>query len=283
VSVVSGEHDGKRSYLFEGGEERTISAASLALMVRVERPDRDQQQAYARLTALLSKRADRDKAPKPVPATIAPQLRAFRERHPRGLLDEAWLNDRDRQQARAAFDAAGEQARETLSQKNLDAALKLEHFEPIWKNAFDALTASGLADLAPVDRPVAGEQLAALAKSIRKLLHASGSYEHRFDGFVAALDGAFRGPPSWELATALPALIFPTEHVCVEPGLFRRQLKLLSRSATLAPRPNGTAYGRCAATARTIARELALEGEIPRDLFDVVGFARATVTGRLGR
>src|SRR4051812_47246482 len=82
VSVVSGEHDGKRSYLFEGGEERTMSAGALPLMHRVEHPDQGQQAAYARLQALLAKRLRGKTGPVKPPGSILPQLRWFRERYP---------------------------------------------------------------------------------------------------------------------------------------------------------------------------------------------------------
>ena len=49
VSVLSGESDGKRRYLFEGGEERTMGAGALNLMRKVDQPDSGQRAAYTRL------------------------------------------------------------------------------------------------------------------------------------------------------------------------------------------------------------------------------------------
>src|SRR5258706_15371233 len=51
VGVVTEERDGKRTYLFEDGEERTLGAAGIELMRKIEQPDREQQ---ATCTHLLS-------------------------------------------------------------------------------------------------------------------------------------------------------------------------------------------------------------------------------------
>ena len=280
VSVMSGEHDGKRRYLFEGGEERTMSAGALDLMRRVEHPDQEQQAAYARLTALLAKRGGRTKAPVNTGhSAIAAQLSWFRERYPKGLLDEKWLADGRREKARRARTAAIAKGQDLLSKKNLEAHAAVERYDTIWKDVLAVLAESGLVDVDKIGGQLSTEQVGSLGRAVRKLLHGTTAYEQRFDGFVAAFDTVFRSPPHWELATALPAIVYPTEHTVVELPTFRKQLKAVSRNSVLGTRPGGTAYARCAAMARTIAADLAKLGEVPRDLFDVFEFVNATILG----
>jgi hypothetical protein len=121
------------------------------------------------------------------------------------------------------------------------------------------------------------EQQRNLGAAIRNFLHGNESYERRFDRFIRDYESVFHEAPSWEAATALPALISPTAQVLVEPASFRKQLKALSRLSTLGPRPTGSAYLRCLAMARTLANLLAAQGEVPRDLLDVHDFVRNTV------
>jgi hypothetical protein len=59
VGIVSSEGEGKRSYLFEDGEERTLGAVGVTLMRRVDRPDAEQRQTCAHLLSLLAKRTTR--------------------------------------------------------------------------------------------------------------------------------------------------------------------------------------------------------------------------------
>ncbi|HEY4159347.1 MAG TPA: hypothetical protein VGM29_14665 [Polyangiaceae bacterium] len=279
VSVVSGEHDGKRRFLFEGGEERTMSASSLDLMRRVDSPNPEQQAAYARLTVLLAKRGGRVKVATSdiARASITAQLLWLRERCPKALKDEKWLTDPRRQGARRARDLAIDKARELLSRKVVDGLIAAERFDTLWQSVSDVLTASELTSAQRIAGTLSSQQLVVLGGAVRKLLFGTSTYEQRFDGFVAAFDTVFREPPSWELATALSALVFPTEHTFVEPGPFRKQLKALGRNNVLSARPSGAAYARCAGMARTIATELGALGEVPGDLFDVLDFVSATI------
>jgi len=116
-----------------------------------------------------------------------------------------------------------------------------------------------------------------LAEKTRELLHGRDTYEARFDRFIAAYESVFREAPSWQTATALPALMSPVDHVYVEPTSFRKQLKALSRYSAFAARPNGAAYTRCLGMAQSLANMLAARSEVPRDLLDIHDFVRFTV------
>src|SRR4051812_28829747 len=79
VGVLAGEKDGKRRYLFENGEERTLASGFDQMMQRVEKPTPDQQLAFARLQGVLAGRAKNGEDGKPAGFSIGKQLAKFRE------------------------------------------------------------------------------------------------------------------------------------------------------------------------------------------------------------
>jgi hypothetical protein len=145
----------------------------------------------------------------------------------------------------------------------------------VWSQAVALLDESGLVseELGPTS---ISDQQRQLGEGVRELLHGTGHYEQRFDRFVSRLESVFDKPPSWEAASALPALFSPLRQVYVEPISFRKQLKALARPSALSARPTGAAYLRCLGMARSLASMLAAQGEVPKDLLEVHDFIRAT-------
>lgn len=277
VGVFSGERDGKRRYLFEGGEERTMAAAHHHLMRKVEHPDRDQQATYARLMALLAKREGRE--PPGVShgtQAVLKQLEKFRLKYPAGFCSDGWLADERNVRVRRAREGASQRAQEELSVKSLERLAKAKRMEDLWMQAVALVAESGLVseELGSTSNP---EHERVLGEAVRDLLHGSDRYERRFDRFVMRYESVFKNAPGWQAATALSALFSPVDHVCVEPVSFRKQLKALSRQSTLGARPSGSTYLRCQGMARTLAGALAAQGEVPADLLEVHAFVRATV------
>jgi len=112
-----------------------------------------------------------------------------------------------------------------------------------------------------------------LALAAVALLYGKGPYEQSFDRFVAALAAHTGGPAHWEIATALSAIVYPKEHMCVQPTLIRKQLKsICSPGAAPAAKPSGAEYNRVLAVARVVTKKLGEQGEVPRDLLDVLDF-----------
>jgi len=126
VSVLSGESDGKRRYLFEGGDERTMGQGALDLMRKVEQPDHHQRATYARLVALLAKRKAHAAAPstRSAPSALLKQLAHFHAKFSGGFHGADWQGDaqqlaaRDRDELAAAttkqHSALGAAVRELL-------------------------------------------------------------------------------------------------------------------------------------------------------------------------
>jgi hypothetical protein len=99
----------------------------------------------------------------------------------------------------------------------------------------------------------------------------------RFDRFAQALTVATGKPPSWELATAPAALLYPREHVCVTLAAFRWQLKVTGSRRVIPSAPSGAGYTVALALTRQLVHKLTEHGETPRDLLDVRDFMAQTV------
>lgn len=276
VAIVVAEGEAKRSYLFEDGEERTLGAAGIGHMRKVDHPDREQQQTCAHLLSLLAKRGARRDAEAPSRAAVDAQLARFHRKYPGGFFGNEWRNAAKSSYAGRGRGGVMNEIQERFAQERVTARLEKQQFAELWDDAVELLRASGLAtaDLQRA-RPASEQRL--LAEALSNLLQGEQSYEHRFDRFIATYASLFRDPPSWQTTTAFSALLVPIEHVYVEPTAFRKQLKLLALPSAFGARPGGAAYLRCLAAAKKLANMLATRGEVPRDLLDVHDFIRATV------
>ncbi len=276
VSVLSGEQDGKRRYLFEGGEERVMGPGGIELMIPVEQPDDEQRAAGVRLTALLAKREGRtEAADAPHTTVVIRQLDKLHKKYRGGFFSKEWRSDEKSMHARQTRTTTAPKLQAALSPQSLEERERAEQFAEIWGEMAGLLGESRLAT-GKLRTSADTDALRALCERTRELLHGGEAYETRFDRFVEAYEAAFREPPSWQTATALSALMNPVDHVYVEPASFRKQLKSLSLVSTLAARPTGAAYARCLGMAKALANMLAARGEVPRDLLDVHDFVRVT-------
>ena len=280
VGVLAWEAGGKRGYLFEDGEERTLASAFYKLMGRVEQPSPGQQAVCARLQRLLAGRvrAQQLTAEGQGP-TFNNQVVQLRETYPDGLLGSKWIEEArgDGAQARSLRHRAALiiEAQEQLAAEALDELIASQQYGQLWERIVSVLSQSDLVPKPQLkqSKSVQYEQQRELALAARELLYGKGPYERRFDRFVAALTVHSGEAAHWEMATALSAVVFPTQHVCVQPAVFRKQSKIFrSPGSRPAAKPTGAEYVRTLAVARLVAKKLAEQGEVTRDLLDVVDF-----------
>jgi hypothetical protein len=281
VGVFAGEKDGKHRYLFENGHERTLASSFAAMMLRVEKPNDEERAAYARLRGILAARSPDDGA-KAGGLNFGEQLRTFYAAFPGGFSDPRWVADirGEGAPARAPRHRTPllEEARQLLSQRSLDSLASAQQFGQVWEAVVKVLSRTELVSAAQLKLKQAGdEQKRALALAVRELLHGGAAYDVRFDRFCTAFAAAFGAPPRWELATALSALVHPTEHVCVESTAFRKQMKASGLHRSVAVQPNGSGYASFLASVRLVANKLSEHGDLPRDLFDVRDFIVLTL------
>jgi hypothetical protein len=279
VGVLAWEADGKRGYLFDNGEERTMASAFFEMMRRVEHPSADENAAYARLQGILAARANANHSAR-LGATFADHVEKFRETYPDGLKDAKWLVEvRGEGAGRRAprhRDAAISEAKEQLSSAALDALISSQKHEQLWNLVTSVLGRTDLVPAAQMRKPKSAtpDQQRGLAVAARDLLYGKTPYEQRFEHYLGALAGFFGEPARWELATALSAIVHPTQHVCVNAAVFRQHLKATGSRGTVAARPSSAAYTRLLVVARFVNSQLVEQDEEPRDLLDVHDFIR---------
>jgi hypothetical protein len=274
MGVLAGERDGKRSYLFESGEERIMGSGAYDMMRKVSPLDREQQATLARLTALVARRQGRADPSKAAGFSLLEQLEGLHRDFPKGFQDPAWADQNRAGRLRGARLA---EAQEALSLKSLDGLLKAQQFDAAWTLIAKTLRATELLPADQLKPPAAGVQMQPIVGAVRELLYGTAAQEQRIDRFVAAYETTFKRAPRWETATVFLALMFPADHILVDLAAFRKQLKALGAKGTLPPRPTGVGYARCSNAARVIASKLAESGEVPVDLLDVHDFVRFTL------
>jgi hypothetical protein len=283
VGVLAWDDGGKRGYLFENGAERTMASGFHELMRKVEQPSPDQKAASLRLQGVLTARAKAQSSPPASGPSFSKQLASFHESYPAGLLDAKWVEEIRGEGApqRAPQHRAPlvKEAQEQLASTVLDSLLSGQRFEKVWDLVISVL---GHTDLVPAAqlkklKSAHSEHQRELAVATRELLHGKGAYEQRFDRYVAALAAHSGEPTRWEVATALSALVHPTEHLCVNPAVLRQQLKAIGSRATAPARPTSAGYTRLMAVARAVAKKLTEQGDVPRDMLDVHDFMRITL------
>jgi hypothetical protein len=273
VGVLAGVRDGKRTYLFEGGEERVMGSGAHDMMQKVSPLDADQRITLARLTALVARRQGLPDASKATAVLLLDQIAALRRAFPQGFADPAWQSEK---RAALARETVVPQAQKLLSLSALDAQLKAQQFDALWASATQVLVSAGLVPAAQLTPPPA-LGLSLLAASVRELLHGTATIEQRVDRFAVAFETSFRRTPRWEMTTGLLALVSPDTQVLVDVSSIRKQLKLLGAKGTVPQSPNGVGYVRCLNAARVVASKLTEQGEVPQDLLDVHDFIRFTL------
>jgi hypothetical protein len=279
VGVLAWEADGKRGYLFANGEERTMAGDFFELMRRVEQPNAEETAAYVRLQRILAARADANDTER-LGATFADYVERFRETYPEGLQDPKWIADiRGEGAERRAprhRDAIVDEAKAELSAHALDALISGQKHDQLWTLVTSVLGRTDLVPAAQLKKPkaVTVEQQRGLAIAARELLYGKAPYDQRFARYLEALAAFYGEPARWELATALSAVVFPTEHVCVQPAVFRQQIKATGTRGTVQARPSNSAYAKLLVAARFVGTQLAGQDEAPRDLLDVLDFIR---------
>jgi len=281
VGVLAWEAGGKRGYLFEDGEERTMASGFHELMRKVEQPSPDQKAASLRLARVLASRASASSNSNG--PTFSDQLQRFHEMYPGGLSDPKWATDvrGEGVEQRTPKHRAGQilAAQQALSLAALDALIGSQKYEQVWDLVVGALSHTDLVPSAQLKKPKSptGEQQRDLAVALRELLYGKSPYEQRFDRYVTTLAAYLGEPARWEISTAISALVHPTEHVCVHPTVFRLQIKVTGSRSTAAARPTSAGYTRLLIVTRVVAKKLIENDESARDLLDVHDFIRLTL------
>ncbi|HUH05859.1 MAG TPA: hypothetical protein VML75_27910 [Kofleriaceae bacterium] len=286
LAIMAWERGPRRAYQFEDGRLRVFKEGYYDLLEEVDAPTDRAMRVIAELQRKLGNTAaDSARAARTRPdVSFEQQLAIFGIKYPGGFADPNWIDshrgdpDKGRQLKRHRVRAIAA-AQQLLSRDENDAALEEHRASEIHAAAVELLASIDLVSAKQLDplRQLPPTLHAAFVARLRDLLHGHDAYELRFERYVATLALVHAAGPSWQLATALPALALPDQHVCVRPSTLRKQAEWMAPRLTFTKTPHGPLCARFDEMAVAVRKELEVAGLEPADLLDVFDFMRETL------
>ena len=287
LALLAWERDGKRGYQFEDGELRIFKEGYYRLLEEVPEVE-NKATIIARLDAKRAGAAKKDDKKKRGSArskvedmpTPGEQVLVFTSIFPGGFDDPKWIKDHRGEGGRALKrhrDHAIKRAQEELAKESLDALLDAGQSRSVIERACTVLDKTDLVSKAQVDPLRNATRDTRLAQSIRDFLHGTDDVETRFAHLCRAIATSTKKPPSWQLATALGALVHPQEHVCVRPSVFSLQALTMAPRLRPSKTPTSMAYVGYVKMSKAVIDQRISDGQTPRDLLDVHDFIWVTL------
>ena len=281
-AILAWESGNKRGYQFEDGELRVFKQGWFERLREVDLPMGKAVATMARLSRRLGIEPTVQAASGDA-MSFDEQLRVFEHLHAGGFDGDAWSADirgagKPRRLKRHR-DAAIADGRKRLSAGNLASFIVADAFDECLGVIVDVLGATNLvakAQLAALEG-AAATSTRELVLRVRDLLWGAESYGVRFERFIATVALATGKSPSWQLATALSALVHPDEHVYVRPTAARAQTAWMAPRLRFARQPSASDYTRLCRMIHAVRAELEQAGYTPRDLFDATDFMWTTL------
>jgi len=284
MAVLATETADRREYLFDDGQLRVFKEGFFALFEPVVDEGFTATAIAEELTRAAEATGAARKGPKlQVVYPFETQVEIFKKLYPEGFAGEAWQKGRrglpDQKRLKRHRDAAVADAQARLAPDVISAMCDEERYSDVIATLVDVLGKTDLASNAAVTRIGKMEQEAVgpVARATRELIAGEADYGTRFTRFVAALYAACNSRPTWRLATALPALVFPEEHVCVQKAAFLKQAASIAPELSYTRDPRRKAYANFQVVALRTRDLLADAGLKPKDLVDVHDFAWLTL------
>ena len=283
LAILAWEGDNQRGYQFEDGRLRTFKKGYYHLLTEIDRPVEEVERVVDELARRLdlvqarTERAEEAKKRGRRLTTLDEQLGVFRRLFPEGFNDPVWAEDirgigvsHPRKKHRSPVI---EMAKELLAEADLRAALEAGEPERVMASVISLLERTDLVqpkDVKPLSG-IAGDDLKDTAEAIVEMLYGKAPWPDRFGTFLKTLTRVGI-TARWELATVLPALLKPDDHLAVRPSVVRLQARWMAPRLKMESEPNVREYGRLRTMARAIRRRLKEAEMEPRDLMDVYDF-----------
>lgn len=283
VAILAWEKGERRAYQFEDGRLRRFRNGYYSLMQPVERYDGSEDDVIADLEAAIEARREAPrKALEPV-CRFEDQIELFAHLYPKGFQDEKWIvdhrEDPDGRALKRHRDPVARAVQTRLSREACETLIDEGRHEELVKIALEILAGTSLVALKHVKtlRGLEDEERRELAEVLRNLLHGEERFGLRFDAWVRFLREAYGGRPSWRIATAPTALMYPETHVCVRRSAFIRQAASVAPTARYRKMPGHRSYHNFRRVGSAVQTRLEAAGLEPRDLLDVYDFIWATL------
>jgi len=284
VAILAWEKEKRRAYQFEDGKLRKFKKGYYALMQpakRVERP-RDVLLSSLRAAARSYKNTTPSTTLSPT-CSFRDQVGLFAELYPDGFKGEKWIQEHRTPESGRTLKRhrtpAVQKAQELLNQEASEAYLAEERYDELVAGIHELLSGTSLVPIRSV-KPLEGmedDQAREFSLAVHGLLHGEEAYEARFKNYLEVLQEIYGGRPSWRVATALPALVFPEKQTCVRRSVYLRQAGSVMPAAKYTKKARPKAYGNFRRVAFAVKKRLEAEGHEPADLLDVHDFIWLTL------
>ncbi len=271
------------SFQFEDGKLRKIARDFLHLLTPIDRPfDQSErlQRALAHKAGLTLARNEHRGSGDPL-VTLEQQLALFTTDFPFGFSDADYRKKYrgvGKRRAKKHRDSAIAHARLLLRRTELmQLMLNLDHVTIMGRVA-EVLAKTSLVNKRQLE-PLAAlddDGMRRAASALSQLLYGDVDIAVAMQAWINALATAGKGV-TWQLATALPALLQPNNHLCVSPTVIEHQARWMSPRLGMSKMPNGKLYARVRVMALRITEELEGHGHAPTDLLDVHDFVWLTL------
>lgn len=288
LAILAWERGPRRAYQFEDGRLRVFKQGYYDLLEEVDTPADRAMRVIAELQRKLGNTAGADAGPraarKQPDISFEQQLAVFGIKYPDGFTDPVWIAahrgdlEGGRRLKRHRVPAIAT-AQELLAVAALDTALEEQRASEIHAGVVELLGSIDLVSkkqLEPLAALPAARHVTFVSR-LRELLYGEDAYELRFERYVATLALVHAAGPSWQLATALPALVLPEQHICVRPATLRKQAEWMAPRLTFIKTPNGPLCARFDEMALAVSHQLEEAGLEPADLMDVFDFMVETL------
>ena len=281
LAILAFEKGDNRAYQFEDGRLRKFKRGYFDLMRPASSKHRTNEAVIADLQAALGV----DPAPRKILTPVAPfeaQVDLFLALYPEGFLGERW-SDQHRGTAGRSLkrhrDPAVSRAGEELAADRVANRQSKGDFRGLTRSILEVLASTDLVSARHVKtlRGMDQGESETFAEAAAQLLHGSGDFGPRFREWVGVLRDVLGGKPSWRMATVLPALLEPNEHVCVRHSAFIRQAAVVAPTSKYTRRAKVGAYRNFRRVAQGVRTRLEAAGQEPRDFFDIHDFVWTTL------
>lgn len=287
LAVLAWERDGKRAYLFEGGMLKVLAEPFFDLMQPTTEPVENGASIVQRLAKHLeANEAIRSSTRATIPPNVSleDQLGLFRAEYEGDFAGSEWQEKvrglGQQRRLKRHRNAAIENARSELSKEKLDSFAQEKQFAEAFLALADVIGATDLAAPKQVEAMRNRAERASLqtVQVLTNLLHGDGAFADCFLSYLKEMSRILGTSPSWEIATAVLALVHPEVHVCVRRTSFQRQAEWRMAPLGNTARPNAASYMSCLEMANSLMEDLKKADTKPEDLLDIHDFIKLTTT-----
>jgi len=290
AAILASETPTSRDYQFQDGRRRTFKEGFYALLEPYECSEDEAE----RITHELQQQLDRHETRARIVErarregrtvyTVSDQIAFFKQRFPQGFADEVYLTDvrgqGDAGRKKRNRDLSVSVAQELLAADRVAERVAEGDHEGLLNAFIEVLNSTDICSPSTDSRPlrkIEGEALAAFGESLQDFLYGEGAVPDRFSRFVNTLIEAGVDKPTWPMVTVPLGLLFPGEHYCIKPSVFRQQARWLAPEVDNAPTPTAAAYGGYRRMCGELNQRLRKAGLEPQDHIDTYGFIWETM------